>query len=174
MAKSKLLFKDPETVGPKKESLIIRAELQPKQASFLNKIANIESSSGQDTDHPEVDDGIQAGDHAVGKYGIMPNTVMEFTKRIIKNGDAPPVVRQIATVQNPQDAANQVAADPDLEQLYAKNIQQHLDQNQNGDEDKEAYSWNQGHNLGSDDISQEDLDASPYVQKFRKLQGIIK
>lgn len=169
----KRIAKNPEQVGPKDESLLNASRTTPQQDSFLKKISNIESSSGQNLEHPTVTSGIQAGDTAVGQYGLMPNSIDELAKRAAMQKNAPLVVQRMKNMQDPQKEAQMVKEDPELEDLYAKVMAQHVLGRQGGDEDKAAYSWNKGSNLKPEDISQDQLDNSDYVQKFRKLKGVL-
>lgn len=170
---AKRIAKDPEQMGPKNESLVNKISLTPEQAAFLKRISALESSSGKNTDHPEVNTGVQAGEHAVGQYGMMPNTIKEFSNRMVQQGNAPLVVQRINNMEDTQKAANQVGEDPELEQLYAKVMSQKVLDSQ-GTPDKAAYSWNQGTNLSPDAITEDKLNNSGYVQKFRNLKGTLK
>lgn len=168
------MAKNPENVGPKDESLLPINQPNAQEKPFLRKIRGVESSFGQDLDHPEVTSGIQAGDTAVGQYALMPNTIQEFTDRMIRKGNAPAIVRRLQKVEDPQEVADQVASDPELEDLYAKIMAGHVLHRQGGNEEKAAFSWNQGHNLNPAKITPEKLEASDYVQKFRKLGNTMK
>jgi hypothetical protein len=46
----------------------------------LASLARIESNSGRNKRHPVVRRGIQRGDHAGGRYALMPNTVVYLLK----------------------------------------------------------------------------------------------
>ena len=51
--------------------------------SFLKNISQIESRGGEDMNHPEIKSGIHKGTKAIGRYGLMPNTVGEVLNRKI-------------------------------------------------------------------------------------------
>ena len=144
----------------------------PNLNEFLQRIQQIESSNGQNMDHPVVQNGIQAGDQAIGRYGLMPNTVRELINRRRLQGTSTSELQDLSNM--PSDEMKQhIEANPDLEDDLAQQLAIKVTRDQQGDEDKAAYSWTNGHNLTPDKISPEQLEDSPYVQKFRKLKGLM-
>lgn len=135
-------------------------------SELLKLIKQIESSNGQDLDHPMVQHGLQAGTTAVGSYGLMPNTVKEVLHRMkMAKEQIPPELKQ-------QDhVAEALTAKPELEDLIANKLMNHILSKPEIDDDKAAYMWNMGHNRRPADISPETLDANPYVGKFRALKS---
>lgn len=144
----------------------------PNLNEFLQKIQQIESSGGKDLDHPVVESGIQAGDAAIGRYGLMPNTVRELVNRRRLNGTSTGELKELAEMDSPT-MKKHLEANPDLEDELANQMATLVTRRQLGDEDKAAYSWTNGQNLSPDQISDEQLDNSPYVQKYRKLKDIM-
>jgi hypothetical protein len=132
---------------------------------FLRKISMIESSGGKDTNHPVMQSGLHQGMSAIGKYGLMPNTIQEVARRNRKH-------EQLGYLANmtPEQIDEEVRKNPILEQLAAEKLAEHVINKQGGDEVKAAYSWNMGHNLSPKKIEQRQYLDNPYVKKFQKLQ----
>lgn len=142
---------------------------QKQKIDFLNKIKQIESSNGENTDHPEIESGIHKGYSAIGNYGLMPLTVKDTINSAVLNKE--PITPDLQNLKqiDPHYYKDIMEENPNLQdetaQLLAKKVLNRF----KGDEDESAYSWNNGSNLSPDDISDKDLDKSDYVQKFRKL-----
>jgi len=141
--------------------------------NFLNTIRQIESSGGKDTDHPEMESGLQAGTQAYGQYGLMPNTVKEVAKRNIMGGNDDPDMQTLNKL-DPTQVNDYLAQKPELEQNVAQTLADRVLQRQGGDEEKAAYSWNMGHNLTPDQIVQRDYLNHPYVRKFDMIKNMVK
>jgi len=87
-------------------------ELQKK----LEVLAHLESSGGKNKLHAPQTSGIHKGTRAVSSYGLMPNTVKEFTLRnkefqktptgqlILQNIDNPEAINKITEQQEHDDA----------------------------------------------------------------------
>lgn len=145
----------------------------PNIQEFLDKIEAIESSNGQNTDHPVVTaNNLQQGTRAIGRYGLMPNTVRELVNRRRIRGTVSPEMLDVSQMA-PDDMKNYVEANPELEDQFANDLANHVIRNQGGDQEKAAYSWQNGSNLQPDDITPEVLDNSGYVQKFRRLEPML-
>jgi len=143
-----------------------------KNKEFLSKIGQIESNSGQNLDHPMIHEGLQAGTSAIGKYGLMPNTVKELVNRRRVRGTSTPELQSLGQM-NPDQMKAYIEANPGLEEDLANELATKVITRQQGDPDRAAYSWKQGDNLKPDQISDEQLDANPYVQKFRRLNQML-
>lgn len=136
-----------------------------KRDSFLDIIGQIESSGGKNIDHPVIQNGIQKGDAALGRYGLMPNTVRELmVRRQVAGQQAPMPVDEDST-----DMRSMINQNPQLEQDLANQLAQKVLTRQPNDE-MAAYSWNQGHNLSPDQVESRDYQNSPYVQKFQAIK----
>lgn len=134
-----------------------------KVKTFLDLISQIESSGGKDTSHKEMAHGIQAGDAALGQYGLMPNTIYEMAKR-----------QRMKDVLNiPKEELSEKFS-PELEQKIADALANRVLEKSGGDQSVAAYRWNMGHNLPPERITPETLESSPYVQKFRALQQLLQ
>lgn len=130
--------------------------------NFLDAISQIESSGGQNTDHPIVQGGIQAGQQAIGNYGLMPNTIDELNNRARLSNQMTP--EMAAASRNPAS----VQEDPELQKQYANQLADRVLKKYQ-DPEMAAYAWNKGHNLSLDEIRQRHYADDPYVQKFKKI-----
>ena len=122
---------------------------------FLDKIAALESSSGKNTNHRTIASGIHEGDAAMGKYGLMPNTVNLLDKSLSK---LPNLAKK-----------KKLEANPELEEKLASKLAEKVLANQGGDEQKAAYAWLEGHNLSAEDIIKRNYKDSDRVKKFNAL-----
>lgn len=139
-------------------------------AQFLNAISNIESSGGRNTNHPEMESGIHAGQAAIGRYGLMPNTVNEVLNRMRLNGTLTEDLDQLRDL-DPDTLRSALESRPDLEQEVAKSLANRVLERQ-GDEERAAYSWNQGHNLTPEQISEKPYRDSDYVRKYNMYKKL--
>lgn len=133
--------------------------------NFLEKIAQIESSGGKNTNHKTLQSGIHAGEAAVGQYGLMPNTLDELLNRQHLEGRGP--------ASNPEmqatDLSSLVANDPKMEHQFADQLARKV-LNQYPNQDMAAYAWNHGHNLTPKEVENRDYENDPYVQKFQAIK----
>jgi hypothetical protein len=139
---------------------------------FLDLIRQIESSGGKDLDHTTIKSGIHKGDAAIGGYGIMPNTAQEFIKRRELKGQIGPdeaLVQQMNPTQLKEFLSNQRR----IEENLAEDIADRVLTRSNGDEEKAAYMWNQGHNKLASEINKDMLDSSGYIKKFRGVRDLV-
>ncbi len=133
-----------------------------QRENFLNAISQIESSGGTNLAHPTIKKGPQAGQTAMGMYGLLPNTIQELTNRARLQGQVTP--EMMAASRDPAS----IKQDPNLEQQYANQLANRV-LTRLPDPRMAAYAWNSGHNLTSDQIRGRDYINDPYVQKFSKV-----
>lgn len=133
------------------------------RAMFMDAISDIESSGGKDFSHREIASGIQKGTSAGGQYGLMPNTIKELVNRS-KSEDLAPIAEK-----NPDEIKQLIESNPDIEDVFAKQLSDMVIKKSDNNLDKAAYMWNQGHNLDPDSVSEDTLAKSDYVEKFRNL-----
>ncbi len=151
-----------------------------KYDDFLKAISGVESSFGQNTQHPEIQEGIHAGDSAIGQYGVMPETAIDISNKLgnlksdlgqyMQQVDLPEV-KQLGSLDKEQ--VKEKMQDPKIMQQLVRLLATQQDLKQQGDEDRMAYTWNQGSNIPKEDISDEDLNKSKYVNEFRKTRKLI-
>lgn len=142
---------------------------------FLSDTSQIESSGGQDTDHPTIDNptSVQYGDTAVGQYGIMPNTVREQLSRLKLKGKLEPDLMKLNKMSN-NEIQQELTNNPELQQRFAEEVAKKLYLDTNGDPEKMMYKWNMGTNIPSQSITPEMLDNSAQVHKFRNINRLFK
>lgn len=142
-----------------------------KLRSMMKKISLLESSGGKDVDHPEIESGLQAGQTAIGQYGILPNTVREQVQSLRNRGAPVPDEIQNVEDMSDDDIRNALSSNKKTENYIAGDLMARILNRTQGDEDKAAYMWNTGHNLDPDSITPATLNENPYVKKYRKLRG---
>lgn len=136
-------------------------------AEFLELIKQIESSGGKNTQHRTIQSGIQAGDSAIGPYGLMPNTIQEIVNRQRQKG---PLEEQFSDVYNkdPEYIKDYFTQNPKVEEDIASKL---VDKIGLENPEKSAYKWNMGHNLPDERVTDEELARSEYVRKFKDLMN---
>lgn len=144
---------------------------------FLENISQIESSGGTNYAHPELQHGIHAGTSAIGRYGLMPNTVKELINHRRLNGTMTPELQDLDQM-HPDQIKTHLEANPHIEDQLAQSLATHVLRRQLGDEDRAAYSWHQGHNkqpgeITSGQINDPSTAGGEYVDKFRKIKEQI-
>lgn len=132
--------------------------------SFLNNISQVESSGGTNFNHPIVNSGIHAGQSAIGRYGLMPNTVNEVLNRMRMNGTLTPELHQLQQL-DPVTLKTTLEKNPNLEDQIAGTLANKVLTRQPDDETA-AYSWHSGHNLKPEDIEQRNYQNDDYVKKY--------
>jgi hypothetical protein len=136
--------------------------------SFLKNISQVESSGGTNYNHQLIQKGIHKGHKAIGRYGLMPNTVVEVLNRMKMNGTLTPELQQLKGLD--ADTLKQtLETKPELEDQIAENLADRVLERQQ-DEDKAAYSWHQGHNLSPDRINQKKYQEHDYVKKYNEYK----
>ncbi len=140
-----------------------------KIKAFLDKISAIESSSGKNFNHREMESGIHKGTSAIGRFGLMPKTVDEVLNRSKQMGMMSSDLKQLSKM-SPDEKKDFLEANPEIEYKLAEQLAAHVLNKQQGDEEKAAYSWLYGHNLTPENIGRRDYMEDPYVQKYKKLE----
>ena len=133
--------------------------------NFLKAISMNESSGGVDTDHKTMQHGIHAGDAAIGKYGLMPNTIKEIATRM---GSRHPLSKY--SKMSSDEISSSIKKNPNHEEKMANYLANHLYDKHRGNESKMAYSWNQGHNLTDKHFktTHKNYKDHDYTQKYIK------
>lgn len=150
------------------------------QDPFLNAIQGVESSFGRDTSHQPSSIGIQNGDTAIGQYALEPNTIQDIARKVssakTQLGASLPYklnvddLKQLGDLPK-QEMIQKVTKDPELQSKIAKFLAKDIALKSNGPEDA-AMRWNKGQNIQN--ISQPQLDASNYVQKFNRIRQMLQ
>lgn len=138
---------------------------------FLKTISQIESSGGKNYNHDLIQKGIHTGHKAIGRYGLMPNTVNEVLNRMRMTGTLTPELKQLQQL-DPQTLKATLESNPELEDQIAESLAERV-LNRQQDEEKAAYSWHQGHNLTPDAISQKPYQEHDYVKKYNEYKKLM-
>lgn len=144
------------------------AARQQEKEQFLSDMSTIESSSGQNLEHKKLQGGMHAGQRAVGRFGFMPKTIKEMTKRM--GDEAPSGLNALSEIKDEQEMANLVAEDPELEQAVADEMYEHVEKRFETPEQRNL-SWELGHNMSPAKIKQK-VEGHPRTEKFRKLRKV--
>ena len=145
-----------------KEARVQQEYLDPRDyraqhlKEFLKKISMLESSGGKDIEHDRMLTGLQAGDKAIGEYGLMPNTLVELAKRYPSDTSSalPKEGLEMNMVINPQ-----------FEETMAGTMADYLKNKRGLSDDEAAAAWEAGHNKPAKEL---DLK-SPRAKKFKVL-----
>lgn len=135
---------------------------------FLDNISQLESSGGKNFNHPTVEQGPQQGTQAIGRFGMMPNTVEEILNRAGQQGQATDEMRMVSG-QNSEEIKRILEANPQIEYQFADKLAKKVLDTQK-DPEKAAYTWFMGHNLSPDEVDKRDYKNTEYVKRFQKLQ----
>lgn len=147
-------------------------EPQPDVEGFLKVIEEIESSGGKNFNHPEMQEGIHAGHAAMGRFGLMPNTIKEIEARARAEGRASDNMRRVAGLNDPMQMKVEIEANPEIEREFARQLAERV-LKKFPDEQQAAYSWNQGHNLTPESVAKRKYQEHDYVKKFNKLKQLL-
>lgn len=148
---------------------------------FLEKIAEIESSGGKNTDHRRMTEGPHIGQKAAGKFGMMPNTIADIVRNAPGLQDVPEIKElsdrkfkylkgELQPIENPDEVNEFIDTHPGMEELLARGLARRV-KDKYGDEEAAAFAWNQGHYTPPSDITPEKLEKADYIRKFRNLQA---
>lgn len=143
----------------------------PQLEEFLRTISMIESSGGKNFAHPEMQQGIHAGTSAIGRYGLMPNTVQEILNRMKMEGALPSHLKRYRKME-PEMIKQELEKTPADEQVLAQHLAKKV-LNKFGDEEQAAYSWFQGHNLTPEDLAERPYKEHDYVQKYNRFKQML-
>lgn len=134
---------------------------------FLDRIGQIESAGGKYTNHKTLKSGMHQGQHALGTYGLMPQTVDELAGR----SEDPKIKALKAMSDQEKEAA--LAPGSELERQLAMQLADQVLTKQGGDEQKAAYAWLHGHNLAPEEIEKRGYLDKDYVQRYTKLADMM-
>lgn len=150
-------------------------ELSPEDAQLLKDIAMLESSGGIDTDHQLVTNpaSVQYGHKAIGRYGLMPNTLHEFMRRAERTGNIPYSARHVRGA-SPEELAQEAKTNPEFEEVMSRQLLAHLRKKQ-ADDAQAALMWKQGHNLTTKEaqamVDAQLKDPKSRASKFANLRS---
>lgn len=138
----------------------------PNVNSFLKLMSFLESSDKANPTHQQVQSGLQSGDTAMGKHGLMPNTAKEMAKRN-PSSELDNIVQE-APNQNIQPLLEQ---NPEKQDEYTRSLADHLLTKTQGDPALAAAGWLYGHNLSKEEMQQK-LDQDP--EYHQRIENAIR
>jgi hypothetical protein len=134
---------------------------------LLQILSQIESSGGQNFNHPTITHGPDQGTQAIGRYGLTSATVDDTVN---KNPALQSAYGNILSPLDPMGKKQYLESHPDVEQNIAGTLADRLSQRYGGDENKVAYAWNHGSYLNPNKITPDVLAKDDYTNKFQKLK----
>ena len=156
------------------DTTVEQAQQQAKRNKFLKIMSTIESSSGKNTQHRTLSSGIHKGERAIGQYGLMPNTIDEMHTRMKLDGQEDPRIKELYE-QNltPQERADRISSDPELEGVIANKLYDHVNERFQGDEEKMDHAWQYGHNINPTKLTPKVLQKSDRVKKYQLIKDSL-
>lgn len=130
---------------------------QKQLKDFLQKISMLESSGGQNTNHRTIASGPQAGDTAIGNYGLMPNSMEELSH--IYPSD-------ITNGMSKDELADKARQDPAFAETMAGSMADYLKNKRGFSDEQAAAAWEAGHHSAPENLNLN----SPRAKRFRVLQ----
>lgn len=115
-------------------------------------MSQLESSGGKNTTHKPVESGVQAGDTAIGEYGLMPNTAQEMANRRRLKGQADEFDKQVIQAPSSEDVQAMLQKNPMGYQRYNEDIAARLLDKTGGDLPTAATGWLYGHNKSAEGL----------------------
>lgn len=141
--------------------------------NFLAKIMANESSGGDNTNHPVIKYGVNKGTRAMGAWGLTHGTVQDIlTQKRNREGQLSPELEDLRTQDYPTMHTT-LEQNPDLQVQVAKELGNKVLDRCGGDEDCGAWMWINGHNTDPNKVTDDKLNNSEYVQRFRKLRDVV-
>lgn len=139
-----------------------------KELEFLRKTAEIESSGGKNLEHRELQSGMHAGSAAIGRFGLMPNTLDELRNRMLRSKiQLPGVDLKSATKEQLAEA---ISNNPELEDAFATQLLRTI-KSKGVDDTTANYMWEHGHNKIPDPVK---VKESPRTKKFTEIEDTVK
>lgn len=136
----------PATISERFPSLSPRT---PDEQALLDSIAEVESSGGKNEAHPVIQspNSMHQGQAAVGKYGMMPNTLDLIRKRVDRDGDHSPNTAMLAGMDEAglQEA---IKNNPDLEEEFATRLLRSM--KPEATPEQKNFMWQFGNNANLD------------------------
>lgn len=139
---------------------------EQKIAKFLRKQAELESSGGQNVDHPPVESGKLAGHTAIGTFGLMPTTVKYISSLRNKMHEPDPYHLNRLDQEDNEDIKYTLEDSDSKQYDLARILALHLLNKYNGDEVKATAAWE-----GYKPNKIKNLDTLPRVQRFKALEN---
>lgn len=122
-------------------------------SSFKKLIQRMETGNSPDAIHPTMEEGMHEGMAAQGSMGVMPLTLQLAAKRKVRDGSGSELDKIIADA-DPTDIPALLQSNPHKYDEYASELAQRTLQESGGNPEQAYMRWNQGLNLGDNQIKQ--------------------
>lgn len=122
---------------------------------FLKKISALESSSGRNLAHKEMDSGVHKGTAAVGEYGLMPLTAQDLDRQY--------GVDELDGL-SPEEVKAKLKENPGLAKRLVETMASQLLKGNNSEE--AAYKWEHG---PASKATPDQINKSERIRRFRVL-----
>ena len=106
------------------------------------------------------------GQRAIGKYGLMPNTVNDIIDRMPEKSDQTLLALRNAS---PEQKIQLLEQNEALQDRLATSLANRL-VDRYGSPSKAALAWNSGHYRDPNKMTPEVLASNPYVNKFKQVR----
>lgn len=136
---------------------------------FLKIIEMLESSGGKTFEHRRIPSGIHKGHRAVGRYGLMPNTVQETLQSMRNRGELTEQLEPYVGLE-PEELKSTLEKDTESERALARDLAKKVMKRQDMNPEKSAYSWLYGHNLSPEQIESRNYEDEEYVKRYNKFK----
>jgi len=156
-----------------------RALAQFNPDNVMPHISMIESSGGKFRNHAMNEQGVQAGTKSVSSYGLMPNTIYEFTKRNKEFQQTPQGQAVMQSQGNPeqinsitQDIANDDQIMHSLLQEQDNRLRPHYEGYKVDPEVANVLANRRGVSGAIKSMKDNSYLSDPYVQKYLQLKKL--
>lgn len=127
----------------------------------LRAIAHLESSSGNNVNHPVIVRGMHKGHQAAGKYGLMPLTIKDMVSKNESLKQKYGYLLELTPQEITEEINRDSITDTNLASFLWKKLRSKYDVK------RSAWAWYHGP-AKVHAIKQEDIIESEYVKKFTK------
>jgi len=142
----------------------------PEFLKWLEIQRQLESGGDEQAIHRTMDSGMHKGTRAIGDLGLMPISAQTQAKRLQRDGRLKVEFKPLLN-STPQKAQEYLLNNPEVAKQISEELAREVYFNRaQGNPETAAYKWNQGENTAP---SQEDLDNSQYVHKFRLIRDMM-
>lgn len=142
--------------------------VDPKELEVFRRItADIESSNGQNMNHRMMESGIHKGTSAIGTYGVMPNTLKEFSNRLPN-----PELKDISKLSY-LEMKDKLEKDKELEERIFKNVGSWL-LDKYGNARDASYAYQHGHNIDPEVVAKRKEGSERDMKFLKRYEDAVK
>jgi hypothetical protein len=142
-------------------------EQHQQQQEELGVIAQLESSSGKNLNHPVVESGMHKGHRASGRYGLMPLTVRDLVSKNRPLREKYGYLLSLSHYEVTEEINTNKEMDKDIALFFWKQLRKAFGPR------RSAYAWYFGP-AKAKTVEQSQMEQTPYVVKFTKEMERLK